>query len=261
MGRQPAHAIEGERLLSRSAVLIDWRKLDRGIRSQYAQAQGSGGSAQVFAGSWRPTAVLDGVALPLLSLDVEANGAVARFAAGQPDDSSDDVTATFSLPGSGYVSAGGNGVLTIRRLSGQGNGLALYQADLLTGAVLDGAGNSVLPGHAGYLQAALATARREGLVFAPQELPGFGQVSVRGDLPLPLDHNYGALLLVNGSESELLSSYNGANPEGVCQCISLISPGRGISFAFEDRLPWQGSDRDFNDLCLTLTAAQPAVVL
>jgi hypothetical protein len=39
-----------------------------------------------------------------------------------------------------------------------------------------------------------------------------------------------------------------------------VAPGRGISFAFEDRLPWQNSDRDFNDLSVTFTAAQPVVM-
>jgi len=229
-------------------------------QSSEGQAQGSGGSALVVAGDWRPTAVLDGVELPLLGLEVEANGAVARFAAGNPEDSSDDILATFCLPGSGSINGGGNGVLTVRRLSTQANGLALYQADPVTGAVLDGTGNTLLPGQAGYLQAALATARHDGLVWAPQQLPGFGQTSVLSALSLPLNRNYGALLLVNGSESELLSSYNAANPDGVNQCLSLIAPGRGISFAFEDRLPWQGSDRDYNDLSVTLTASQPAMV-
>jgi hypothetical protein len=194
-------------------------------QSSEGKAQGGEGSALVLAGSWQPTALLDGNELALVSLDVVANGAVARFAAGRPDDSSDDIFATFCLPGCGSSSGGGNGVLTIRRLCAQNNGLALYQADPLTGAVLDGGGQIVLPGQAGYLQAALATARRDGLVLASSDLPGFGQASVRSDLPLNLDRNYGALLLVNGSESELFSSYSAANPKGVNQCLSLVAPG------------------------------------
>lgn len=79
----------------------------------------------VAAGLWRPTAVLDGVELLLTSLDVKANGRVARFAACRPDDSSDAWPATFSLPGIGTTTASGNVVRTLRCLAGYSNGLAL----------------------------------------------------------------------------------------------------------------------------------------
>ena len=157
--------------------------------------------------------------------------------------------------------SGGKGVLTVRRLSGQANGLALYQADPLTGAVMDDQARTLFPGDPDYLQAALASARRDRLVMTPQTLPGSGSSVVFRDLPLSLDRNYAALLMVNGSENELISSFALANPQRSGQCLSLINPGRGISFAFEDRFPWQASDMDFNDLCVTLTSEQPMVVL
>ena len=41
---------------------------------------------------------MNGRALKLESLEVTSNGALARFAAGNPDDPSDDVLATYTLP-------------------------------------------------------------------------------------------------------------------------------------------------------------------
>ena len=224
------------------------------------QALGGAGALQVAAGTWRPTAFRDGVELTLASLELEANGAVARFAAGRPDDSGDDVVATFSLPGTGATSGGGGAVLTVRRLGELANGLALYEADPVTGAVADGQGGQLLPGEEGYLAAALADAHRRGLVLGPEALPAFGQSLVRTDLPLDLSRNHAALLLVDGSEEKLLSSWAAANPEQSNQCLSLIAPGRGISFSFEDTLVPSLSDRDFNDLSVTLTPALPTLL-
>jgi len=231
-------------------------------QSTEGRSQGGAGAAPVEAGSWTPTASLNGSQLTLASLEVGANGALARFAAGRPDDIGDDVLASFVLPGTGSTTGGSgdSGVLTVRRLSGKSDGVALYEADSITGAVIDSAGQTWLPGQSGYLTAALDAAKRQGLVLRPDDMPGFGQSFVRTDLPLQLDRNYGALLLVNGSERNLISSYAAANPFRSNQALSLVAPDRGVSFGFEDRLPWQwGSDRDFNDVIVTLTPAVPTV--
>ena len=228
-------------------------------QSSEGRAVGTEGAALIAAGSWRPTAYLNGRELTLASLQTDSNGVLARFEAGRAGDPSDDVTATFTLAGTGIATSSQVGVLTIRRLSGKANGLALYEADPLTGAVTDGAGTTWLPGQNGYLQAALADAHRLGLVLTPEDMPGFGQTAERTDLSLQLDRNYGALLLVGGSETDLLSSYAAANQRQTSQCLSLVAPGRGVSFSFEDLRPWQFSDRDFNDVIVTITPAAPTL--
>jgi len=229
-------------------------------QSTEGRSLGGAGSAWVGAGNWTPTACLNGHDLKLESLQVNANGALARFAAGNPADPSDDVLASFTLPGTGTTTGAQSGVLTVRRLSGDANGFALYEADPITGAVIDSRGRTLLPGQIGYLKAALDNAHDLGLVLNSQDMPGFGQTSEFTDLPLHLGRNYGALILVNGSEQNLLSSFAAANCWGSNQTLTLVAPDRGVSFSFEDRLPWQwGYDRDFNDLIVTLTPAAPTL--
>jgi inosine-uridine nucleoside N-ribohydrolase len=225
--------------------------------SSEGQAQGGAGSAQVASGRWSPTATANGQELTLESLELAANGLQARFTAGRPNDISDDVVANFCLPSTGIAPATGPAVLTVRRLSSLANGMALYAADPITGAVIDAKGASWLPGEGGYLPAALANAQLQGLVLQAQDLPVFGQTKQFNELPLNLSQNYGALLLVGGNGDDLISSFAAANPNQTNQCLSLIAPGRGISFSFEDLRPGQGSDFDFNDLSFTLTSAQP----
>jgi hypothetical protein len=242
--------------LFRSDPNLNWQSTER-------KSVGGAGSGRVAAGSWTPTARLNGRDLTLESLEVTANGAVARFAAGKADDPSDDVLATFTLPGTGTTtSAQSGGVLTVRRLSGRPDGLALYEADPVTGAVVDSKGRIWKPGQIGYLKAALDNAKHLGLVLGPEDMPAFGQTVERTDLPLDLNRNYGTLLLVNGSERNLISSYAAANPFRTNQALSLVAPDRGVSFGFEDKRPWQlGDDRDFNDMIVTLTPAAPTLTL
>lgn len=234
----------------------------RDWQSTEGRSMGGAGSSWVGAGSWTPTARLNGRNLALADLQVTANGAVARFAAGSPDDPSDDVTATFTLPGTGTTTAGGKGVMTIRRLSGYANGVALYEADPITGAVVDSQGKTLLPWQIGYLRAALDNAKSLGLVVGTQDMPGYGTTAELTNLPLNLDRNYGALLLVNGSEDNLMSSYSTANTWGANQALTLVAPDRGVSFSFEDKRPLQwGNDHDFNDVIITLTPAAPTITM
>lgn len=79
-------------------------------------------------------------------------------------------------------------------------------------------------------------------------MPAFGQTAELSDLPLDLNRNYGSLLMVNGSEWNMLSTYSKANAFGTNQALSLIAPGRGVSYGFEDKRPWEwGADHDFNE--------------
>lgn len=233
----------------------NWQSTER-------KSLGGGGSARIGAGDWTPTARLNGRDLKLESLQVTSNGALARFAAGDPNDPNDDVLATYTLPSTGKTTSAQNGVLTVRRLSGRADGLALYEADPVTGAVVDSKGRTFKPGQIGYFNAALDNAKRLGLVIKPQDMPAFGQTAELTDLPLDLNRNYGTLLMVNGSEWNMLSSYSKANAFGTNQALSLIAPDRGVSYGFEDRRPWElGSDRDFNDVIVTLTSAAPTLTV
>jgi hypothetical protein len=145
-------------------------------------------------------------------------------------------------------------------LSKNADGVALYEADPVTGAVIDSNGRTRLPGQIGYLKAALDNAKSLGLVVDSADMPGFGETAELTDLSLDLARNYGALLLVNGSEHDLLSSYAAANPFRVNQALTLVAPGRGVSFGFEDKRPLQwGNDHDFNDVIVTLTPAAPTL--
>lgn len=231
-------------------------------QSTEGRSEGGAGSARVGVGTWTPTARLNGRNLTLVDLQLTANGALARFAAGSPDDPSDDVLATFTLPGTGTTTSGPSGVLTVRRLSGNADGVALYEADPVTGAVIDSKGRTRLPGQIGYLKAALDNAKSLGLVVSSADMPGFGETAELTDLPLDLARNYGALLLVNGSEHNLLSSYSAANNWRANQALTLVAPDRGVSFGFEDKRPLQwGNDHDFNDVIVTLTPAVPTLII
>ena len=231
-------------------------------QSTESKSLGGAGSARVGAGDWTPTARLNGCELKLESLQLTSNGALARFAAGDPNDPNDDVLATYTLPSTGKTTSTQKGVLTVRRLSGRADGLALYEADPVTGAVVDSKGKTFKPGQIGYLNAALDNAKQLGLVIKPEDMPEFGKTAERTDLPLDLNRNYGTLLMVNGSESNMLSSYSKANVFGTNQALSLVAPDRGVSYGFEDKRPWEwGADRDYNDVIVTLTPAAPTLTL
>lgn len=217
------------------------------------RAIGSAATATVTAGTWVPTATRNGVQLALKDLSVTGNNVTAVYA--------DDVTGVFTLAGTGTATNPGsiNPVLTVQRLGNNNNAIAFYQADSVTGAIT-ASGASLLPGSAGYLQAALSNAKSAGLVLQASQLPGYKQATALETLPLNPASNYGILLLVNGSESEIYSSYAAANPGGVSQFLTFGSTDRGLTIGIEDQLVSGQSDRDFNDLILTLASSTFTVV-
>ena len=130
--------------------------------------------------------------------------------------------ATFTLPGTGRTATDQSGVLTVRRLSGNADGGALR-------------------GRSGHR----SRRRRKGRTWLPgparasESRPGQPHVSwvscwapircwlrrnsrARTDLPLSTDRNYGALLLVNGSET--ISSAPSPRPTR-CGLQQSLSPG------------------------------------
>lgn len=212
------------------------------------QAQGSIGSGptDVGTGVWLPTATVDGVPLPITSLVVNGNGALATFLGGYE--------ATFTLGGSRSIandSVSDHLAVTISRLASFDNGLAFYEADRTTGAIEIG-GQTLLPGQAGYLEGALAIATGSGLRLDPGRLPGYGQEVTFSNLPLNDAKNYGVLLLVDNDPSSLFSSFSAANPGGATQMLALSNTGgQGITYAIEDQSVTTGpSDYDYNDIII-----------
>lgn len=209
-------------------------------------ALGGRRASAVAADTWIPIATdASGQRLTLESLALSGNSASARFAGG--------VEAVYAVGGSGLLASSiadaplATVTATVERLGEFNNGLALYEADPLTGAV-----DGLLPGDQGYLQAALQIAKRGGTLYSAQQLPGYGD---NGNLNLTLspEKNYGFLLIVDGDESNLWSSYSAANPDGSIQITSFTTPGGALTFGFEDHLTSGNiSDQDFNDLIVSI---------
>ena len=222
---------------------------DGSWRASEGRAFGSVGAVpgQVAAGVWLPTATLDGQVLDLISLQTDGNSGLATFDGGYQ--ASFTLGGTRSIP---TVDISDDVVVTVKRLSGIANGLAFYEADQRTGEI-EVDGQFLMPGDAGYLQGALANARANNLLIDAGQLPGFGQQAVLEDIPLHDTRSYGLLLLVNGSDDHLFSSFAAANPNGAVQVVSLGSPDGGVTFGFEDILVDGGgySDRDYNDLIVS----------
>lgn len=113
-------------------------------------------------------------------------------------------------------------------------------------------GETIAPGDARYLQAALGKAQAAGLVLGPGELPGFGQQATLKHLPIDEATNYAVLLIANNDQRTMYSSYAKANPNGDVQIVTLGQQGRGVTYGIEDlSLSSGNSDRDYNDLIVT----------
>lgn len=208
------------------------------------------GTSSIAEGNWTAFAQdNEGNSLTLVSLLVEGNNAVATFDGG--------ITVSLSLPGTGINSNfdGQPVPLTVRRLADNENGLAFYRTDDLTGVV-----NGVLPGDSNYLSTAFAQAQSDGLVFSSAQLPGY-EGTQDFSLGLNATHNYGILLLPADSINVAFSSYSAGNPGGVAQFQTFGSVGGRLTIGIEDVFLNSGSsDRDYNDLILTLPAGNIGIM-
>ncbi|MEY4825084.1 MAG: hypothetical protein RLZZ430_734 [Cyanobacteriota bacterium] len=204
--------------------------------------------AMLAAGEWNPVARnAAGENLSVESMSISGNSVDVEFTGG--------IRALYNTSGTGIAqSIPGSGKLavTVQRLGRQNNGLAFYEADPVTGAVIVN-GQSFIPGDTGYLQAALASAKSDGLYLTPDKLPGYGGERVITDLPLDASQNYGLLLLRNNNASDLVSSYSQANPDGAVGMLSFVAPNRGILYGIEDLIASK-SDSDYNDLIVGISS-------
>ena len=216
------------------------------------QRQGSTSTQFTFAaGTWLPVATdSNGQYLALQSVSVAGNAVQVDFEGGYQ--------ARYSTPSTGAATATPENpslVMTVQRLGCYANGLALYEADPVTGAIIAAGGERLLPGDSEYLQSALENATKAGLYFSPEQLPEYQAEKVFQSLPLMTNSNYGLLLVRQNNRDDLASSFSQANAGGQVIVQSFAAPGRGVCFGLEDLKP-DGTDYDFNDLNVTLSSSQ-----
>jgi len=190
---------------------------------------------------WTPTASQNGAALALLNLAVDGNQVTATFTGG--------VTSVFwQASGTAPALLPAPAAVEVQRLTSYDNTLGFYSVDSITGNV-----KGLNPGDTGYLQAALARSREEGLLLDARTLPAFGASATFNSLPLNTRERYGMLLLQNGDETMIFSSFAAANPGGYTQMVSLSNSPNGPVLGIEDgALAGGRSDGDFNDLIVSL---------
>jgi len=222
-----------------------------GWQSTEARAIGSRAitAAQKLSGqNWIPTASQDGVALALLNLAVDGNQVTATFTGG--------VTGVFwQATGTAPTLLPAPAAVEVQRLAGYANSLGFYTVDSITGNV-----KGLNPGDSGYLQAALARSMEEGLLLDARTLPAFGASATFNSLPLDTRERYGVLLLQNGDETKIFSSFAAANPGGATQMVSLSNSPNCPVLGIEDIAVAGGrSDGDFNDLIVRLNNVSVAL--
>jgi hypothetical protein len=190
---------------------------------------------------WTPTASRGGVSLALLNLAVDGNQVTASFEGG--------VTGVFwqadgNAPSLLPVPAS----VEVQRLAGYNNSLGFYSVDSITGMVA-----GLNPGDSGYLQAALARSQKEDLLLDARTLPAFGATSTFNSLPLDTRERYGVLLLQNGDETKIFSSFAAANEGGATQMVSLSDSSNSRVLGIEDLSVEKGlGDNDFNDIIVKI---------
>ena len=190
---------------------------------------------------WTPTASLDGVSLALLNLAVDGNQVTASFEGG--------VTGVFwQADGNAPSLLPAPAAVEVQRLAGFNNSLGFYTVDSITGRV-----DGLNPGDEGYLQKALARSEAEDLLIDASSLPAFGATATFNSLPLDTRERYGVLLLQNGDETKIFSSFAAANEGGATQMVSLSNSSNSQVLGIEDLSVAKGlGDNDFNDIIVNI---------
>ena len=220
-------------------------------RSDWQMQGNSSYIPQLTPGDYTPIAKdSSGKSLQLEAVESHGNAIIASFEGG--------IEVNFTAQGTGVLEAGsGNIDVNISRLGWNNNGLAFYEADPITGAITTG-GSTLLPGDTFYLSSALQLAKNSGTYLTASQLPQYKGSQTYDNLPLEASKNYGLLLLHSDQSNQLSSSYSQANLDQAVQMKSFYTPGRGITYGIED-LKLANSDRDYNDLIVTLYADQPLI--
>jgi hypothetical protein len=226
--------------------------------SSEGQALGSiaGQSIALTAGDYTPVA-FDANGNVLMANSIVSSGSTfeATFDGG--------VEAVYTVQGTGAAANlfGGAIEVEVKRLGINENGLAFYEADPLTGAIVTSTGDILLPGDAGYIQQALALAKSADLVLAADDLPEYGAQATLTGLNFDPNANYGLLILHNGSEQTISSSYAEANANADVQMQAFAAPNRGAVWGIEDIMVSDtASDRDYNDLIVSINSSNFVVM-
>ena len=122
---------------SSSSPTLNWQSTEGALPRQCRIGPGGGGS-------WTPTARLNGRALETSNLQLTSNGALARFAA------SINLTQRrraghYTLPSAGKTTNTQNGCSPCGPAVGTADGVAPYEADPVTGAVVGSKGHTFKP--------------------------------------------------------------------------------------------------------------------
>lgn len=247
-----------EKIILSKAQAGDLHALDQdhlfneGWQSSESQRQGDFNFVpELTSGTYTPFAKnTSGQMLKLNGVQSDGNSIIASFEG--------DVEVNFTAQGTGILEAGsGNIDVRISRLGRNHNGLAFYEADPITGAI-SVENETLLPNDKDYLSSALQLAKSAGTYLSASQLPQYKGSQTYDNLPLEASKNYGLLLLHSDHSNQLSSSYSQANLGEAVQMKSFYTPGRGITYGIED-LTLSNSDRDYNDLIITLYADQPLI--
>lgn len=226
--------------------------------SSEGKSQGSSQHIALLSGSYNVYAIdSEGRRYGLRELRSSSNGVAMRLhhenknMVPSPDGEPISISLSLASTGTNTILQSGEVSLRISRLGMLNNSIAFYPvSDLLTGMItLDGI--EYLPRDSKYLSSALQLSKDNDLLVNPYLMPTY-QGSV--DISLKtLDPSipHGLLLLVDGNQQNLFSSFSAANPFGASQFLSIATGDGSLMFGVEDLLSTSlASDRDFNDLLI-----------
>jgi hypothetical protein len=228
--------------------------------SSEGKSQGSNQNIALLSGSYNVYAIdSEGRRYGLRELRSSSNGVAMRLHHDEkngegdwvpsPDGEPISISLSLASTGTNTILQSGEVSLRVSRLGMLNNSIAFYPvSDLLTGMItLDG--KEYLPTDSKYLYTALQLSKNNDLLINPLLMPAYqGSVDISlKNLDPSISH--GLLLLVDGNQQNLFSSYSAANPFGASQFLSIATGDGSLMFGVEDLLSTSlASDRDFNDL-------------
>ena len=229
--------------------------------SSEGKSQGSNQNIALLSGSYNVYAIdSKGRRYGLRELRSSSNGVAMRLhhekddkgnLVPSPDGEPISISLSLASTGTNTILQSGEVSLRISRLGMLNNSIAFYPvSDPLTGIITLN-GNEYLPSDSKYLSTALQLAKNHDLLVNPILMPAY-QESVDISLKnLDPSISHGLLLLVDGNQQNLFSSYSSANPGGASQFLSIATGDGSLMFGVEDLLSTSlAYDRDFNDLLI-----------
>jgi len=140
--------------------------------------------------------------------------------------------------------------VVVKRLGQLSQSFYFYECDPITG-MLSYANNSYLPDDNGYMDAAKSLALQTGTYIDSTRMPRYADQTEYVDIPLKSLDGYG-IVAERDQDEVKLSSFSQANPDSSIQFKRLPLGEHGVSYAFEDLLPSENSDSDYNDLIVSI---------